>query len=412
MSVLMLLKIFSDCCICFALLASGPVSFDFPLLLPALLLGVIASTAAFFERKGWKVLRCLCGVLPALCLLIGENRGQTLILAIPAIYTSLIIFMGKLELEYYSYSRFLLQSLWVLGGAYVIVLTWEFLTTITGKPVTLLDAGVMFRYGFVHMVCGIVLQRQLRLGVDQISKSGRRQISALLGTGGGIAFGFLVAEPFLRMQVLGLVKIALLALGVPVVFVIELISKGLNAVQQILPGKPGQTTQGSGTGAGGNAVVKPPEIGVVPSDPAPEAKELDPALVWGVVVAALLIVTAVILYKSFQKERSAVAVGEVTGVVAASPKRKRSDRISNRYKVRQIYREFLRVENGRGLKLKKSDTSEDVLKRIHPETDKNSAEALRQVYLSARYDDRQSISRDQLNAAKQAFKGTKKADKQ
>ncbi len=412
MSILMLLKIFSDCCICFALLASGPVSFDFPLLLLALLLGVIAGVATFFERKNWKALRYLCGVLPVLCLLIGENKGQLLILAVPAIYTALVIFRGKLELEYYSYNRFLLQSLGLLGGAYVIILTWEFLTTITGKPVTLLDADVMFRYGFVHMVCGIVLQRQLRLGVDRISKSGRRQISALLGTGGGIAFGFLVAEPFLRMQVLELVKIALLALGIPVVFVIELISKGLNAVQQILPGKPGQTTQGSGTGAGGNAAVKPPETGVLPSDPVPEAKELDPALVWGVLVAALLVVAAVILYKSFQKGRNTAVVGEMTGVVVTPPKRKQSPRTSNRYKVRQLYREFLRMENGRGLKLKKSDTSADVLKRMHPETDKNSAEALRQVYLSARYDDRQSISRDQLNAAKQAFKGTKKTDKQ
>lgn len=408
MSILMVLKLFSDCCICFAILASGPVSFGIPLLLPALLWGIIAGLATFFERKGWKALRYLCGILPLLCLMLGKSNGQILVLAVPAIYTALVIFRGKLELEYYSYNRFFLQSLGLLGGAYVIVLVWEFLTTLTGKPVTLLDAGVMFRYAFVHMVCGIVLQRQLRLGADQISKSSRRQLSALLGAGGGIAFGFLVAEPFLRMQVLELVKIALLALGIPIVFVIELISKGLNTVQQILPSKPGQTGQGSGTGAGGNATVKPPETGVVPVDPESVAKELDPTFVWGILVTVLLVVAAVILYKSFQKGRNAVAVGEMTGYVVTPPKKKQPPRMSNRHKVRQLYREFLRVENGRGLKLKKSDTSEDVLKRIHPETDKNSAEALRQVYLSARYDDRQSISRDQLNAAKQAFKGTKK----
>ena len=65
----------------------------------------------------------------------------------------------------------------------------------------------------------------------------------------------------------------------------------------------------------------------------------------------------------------------------------------------------------KGLKLKKNDTSADVLCRIHQDTDKESAAALRQVYLSARYDDRQNISREQVNAAKQALKGTKNRKK-
>jgi hypothetical protein len=90
------------------------------------------------------------------------------------------------------------------------------------------------------------------------------------------------------------------------------------------------------------------------------------------------------------------------------PKKKKASKLSNRHKVRQLYREFLRAENGWGLKLKKNDTSADVLRRIHPETDKESAAALRQVYLAARYDDRQNISREQVSEAKQALKGTRK----
>ena len=408
MSIMMVLKIFSDCCICFAILASRPISFEVPLLFPALLWGVIAGIATFFERKGWKVLRCLCGFLPFLCLLFGKNDGQILLLAVPAIYTAAIILRGKLELEYYSYQRFFKQSLMLLGGVYLVVNIWKFLTMMTGEQATLMDTGIILKYSLVHAVCGIVLQRQLRLGADQISKSNRRQMSALLGAGGVIVFGFLTAEPLLRMQVLELVKIALLALGVPIVFLIELISKGLTGVGQLLPSKPGQIGQGGGTGSGGEGAVKPPEIGVIPGDPEPVAKELDPMLICGALVAVLLIVAAIILYRSFQKQRNAVAVGELTGLVVAPPKKKRSSALSNRQRVRQLYREFLRTENGRGLKLKKNDTSADVLKRIHPETDKESAQKLRQVYLSARYDDRNNVSRGQLNAAKQALKGTKR----
>lgn len=411
MSILMVLKIFSDCCIGFAILASGPVSFGIPPLLPALLWGIIAGFATFFEEKGWKMLRYLCGVLPLLCLMLGEGSGQMLILAVPAIYTTLVIFRGKLELEYYSYNRFFLQSLWLLGGAYLIVLVWEFLSAITGKTVMLLDVGIMFKYALVHIVCGIMLQRQLRLGVDQISKSGRRQLSAVLGAGGGIAFGFLVAEPMLRTQVLGFVKIALLALGVPVMVVVELFSKFIELFSKLQENNA-QTPTGEGGAAqpGLGGVMPPNATGPVQPDET-VAKELDPVLVWGLLVGVLLLVAAVILYKSFQKGRNVIAVEEMTGFVVTPPKKKQSQRMSNRHKVRQLYRDFLRTENGHGLKLKKSDTSADVLRRIHPETDKKSAADLRQVYLSARYDDRQNVSKSQVYAAKQALKGTKKTGK-
>ena len=53
MSVLMILKIFSDCCICFALLASGPVVFSLPPLIPALICGIAAGCGCFFSQKNW-----------------------------------------------------------------------------------------------------------------------------------------------------------------------------------------------------------------------------------------------------------------------------------------------------------------------------------------------------------------------
>ena len=130
-------------------------------------------------------------------------------------------------------------------------------------------------------------------------------------------------------------------------------------------------------------------------------------IIASVVVAVLLLIAAVLLYKSFQKRRVFADTGKIKLSVVDPPKKNRPSVLSNRHKVRQMYREFLRTENGWGLKLKKNDTSADVLRRIHQDTDKESAVALRQVYLSARYDDRQNITREQVNAAKQALKGTK-----
>jgi hypothetical protein len=134
-------------------------------------------------------------------------------------------------------------------------------------------------------------------------------------------------------------------------------------------------------------------------------------LIWGLLVAILLLIAAILLYRSFHKRRASGDMGKIHLSVVDPPKKKRQPVLSNRYKVRQLWCEFLRVENGWGLKLKKNDTSADVLRRIHSETDKESAEMLRKIYLAARYDDRQNVSREQVKAAKQALKGTRKGKK-
>lgn len=406
MSILMVLKIFSDCCICFSILGSGPITFDIPLLLPAVICGLCAGVATFFHKKEWGIARWLCGLLPLFSLLFGKNSGQILLLAVPAIYTAVIIFCGKLELEYYSYSRFFKQSLFLIGGTYLITNIWLFLSAATGEASILLDGNVILRYGIVHLLCGIVLQRQLRLGVDYSSKSNRRQIPMLLGVAAVIIVGFAAAEPSLKKYFLELVKYALLALGVPVMLLIELISRFLALFEkepqdvQIQTGQTHATAPGGGVAQIPNATAPGEETEIL-------ANTTDPVYIWVAVVTVLLIVAAIILYKSFQKQLFSGNVRELKSAVVVPPKKKKDSVLSNRHRVRQLYREFLRTENGHGLKLKSSDTSLDVLHRIHPETDEKSAAELRQVYLAARYDDRVSVSRSQVNAAKQALKGTK-----
>ena len=412
MSIAMVLKIFSDCCICFALLGSGPVEFPIPLLLPALICGVSAGIATFAHKKQWRFLQWLCGLLPAVCLLFVKDSMQVLLIAIPAGYTAFMIFRGKLELEYYGYRRFFMQSLGLLGGAYVLSQMWIFLSAAAGEPAEGFHPDVILRYGLVHLMCGVTLQRQLRLGVDHTSKSNRQQMASILLTGGVIAVGFVTAEPFLREQFLEVLKYVLLLLGIPVMIVLELVGKLIDWLSEFREKNPdviiGEPVTTPGIGGGGTGV---PDATGIPEREETAVASLDPTLVWGIVVAVLLVITAIILYRSFQKQRLSGDVGKIKISVVDPPKKKRPPRMSGRHKVRQLYRDFLRAENRWGLKLKKNDTSADVLKRIHQDTDKESAAALRQVYLSARYDDRGTISREQVNAAKQALKGTKSVKK-
>jgi hypothetical protein len=121
MSLAMVLKIFSDCSLCFGILGLIEADFPVPLLIPALLCAISVGIATFCEEKGWPAWRRLCALLPWGCLLLGENGLQMILLSVPAAYSALVILCNKLELEYYAYRRFFKQSLMLLGGAYLLL---------------------------------------------------------------------------------------------------------------------------------------------------------------------------------------------------------------------------------------------------------------------------------------------------
>ena len=80
---------------------------------------------------------------------------------------------------------------------------------------------------------------------------------------------------------------------------------------------------------------------------------------------------------------------------------------SNRGKLRRFYREFLRTERRRGAKLRTNQTSEDILRKISSDTDRQAASELRRLYIGARYDLSREVSDDQVKAAKAALKKCK-----
>ena len=403
MSVLMILKIFSDCCICFALLASGPVEFSVPLLIPALICALSAGIGSFCSQKGWTFPRILCACLPFASLALADGRMQSLLLAIPAAYTALVILRNQLVLEYYVYRRFLIHSLLVLGGAYTLLQVWLFLAQITNDAAPILSPGVILRYGLVHLLCGIVLQRQLRLGVGYKAEGNRRQLVTLLGTGGAIAAGFLIAEPLLRQGVGLIAKAAITILTTPILLLYELLVKLMAAIHRYGGSEKSWEAflnELEKHGIGSSDSSYQPEL---PSQREP----LDPSVLWAVLIGIVLLVLAAILLHSFLKNRADAVANETVARVVPPPKKKKTPPLSNRNRVRQLYRDFLRVENGKGLQLKCSDTSADVHSRLHPNTDAESAQSLRQIYLKARYDDRSNISRIQVEQAKQALRGTR-----
>ena len=62
------------------------------------------------------------------------------------------------------------------------------------------------------------------------------------------------------------------------------------------------------------------------------------------------------------------------------------------------------MEKSRGQSFSKHDTSEDILHRLSPGTDRQAAAELREIYLRARYDDAREIDRTQVDRAKTALR--------
>lgn len=403
MSVLMILKIFSDCCICFALLSSGPVEFAIPLLIPALICGIAAGIGSFCSQKDWTFPRILCALVPFACLFFADGSAQGLILAIPAGYTALVVLRNRLDLEYYGYRRFFIHSLWVLGGVYALLNVWIFLTQITNEAASILEPGQILRYGLVHLLCGIVLLRQLRLGVGYKAEGNRRQLTMLLGTGGAIAVGFVAAEPLLRKGAGAILNTVITVVMAPFIFLYDLFARFLEAIEDW----GGEEKSWENFQDHMAEVLAPEGELLFGPQQTPPQLELDPTTIWAVLIGIVMLILAVILLRSFLKNRADVSSTQTVTKLTGAPKKKKAPPLSNRNRVRQLYRDFLRTENGKGLKLKHSDTSADVQQRLHPNTNAESAESLRQVYLLARYDDRGSISRSQLEQAKQALRGTR-----
>ena len=403
MSLAMVLKMFSDCSLFFAILGMVNTDFRVPLLIPAVLYGVSAGIATFFEEKNWPVLRRLCALLPWLCLLFGENALQMILLAVPATYCSLIILFGKLELEYYTYRRFFRRSLILLGAGCLIAAGWLFVTQSMLEGESGLDIQVLIRYGLVHTLCGIVLLRQLRLGVDTQAEGGRRQFAAMLAITATIVLCTVLAEPYLLQGVGSFVGAVLTLVATPFVLLVQGISWLVDHAPSAMKDRYVEMIEFIEE----VTAAQKEFFGMTEEIPQHEPLNVD-TLAIIVIVGVLSVVAVLLLIKSFQNARKKMEPAENVSSVPKLPKKKKEPRLSNRAKVRQAYRSFLREEQDLGMKLRSSDTSETVLQRIHQNTDRTSADDLRNVYLEARYDERQDISRKQVEQAKRATKATHK----
>lgn len=393
------LKIFSDCLIFFALLGSCPtlLPYSYPLAIAALICGLAAGLATALSNKLKFKLSRLCAVLPLLSLLLADGWREMLILAPAIIYTGAVILRGRLYLEYFGFRRYFVRSLILLSAMWAAVSLCNYIEDPQGLTEKLVQPGSILRYGFVHFICGIVLQRQLRLGTQ---KDSRAQLVGVLSGTGAVVFGFTLAEPMLRNSLVSLVRTAFTILIIPVTAVYEVVVRVIMAmIQDVQNDERYQEELENSEGVLSGTYNDYQELMQKLLEDAPESDTSVLAfyfLLLGVIAAVILMF---FVFSRARKNTGQMASTKLDDV----PRRERPlFSLSPRARVRQAYRDFLMQEKKRGVKLKKHYTTEEILRNLSQNTDKSAASDLRRIYLRARYDETREVSRKDADAARAA----------
>lgn len=392
MSIWMFLKVFSDLCVLFAILGAFPsvIAYHSSLMLPAILCAFGAGLTAGVNHSGRDHLRWLGAAFPALALYLSYVTGELVIVLPAAVYTVLVILRGQLYLEYYRFRHAFKNSLRILVGWYVLLCILAFLEETPQQDAALIREEAALRFGLLHCFAGILVQRQLRLGGDTVAKGSRLQlVGVLVGTGSVLA-AFIAVMPALRKGAVVIVRTVMLAVASLVSMCYEPFTADYAGMRKAL----------EEARANSDAMfVAPNWEEIIPQQT--QAADKDPSYWWVILVVMFAILAAFLLQRSFGKKRVRVSTVETVQRIDTPERKPKDTRQTNRGKVRHYYREYLRYEQKRGLRLQKYDTSGDILEKSTPDGDKS---ALRQIYLRARYDENGEITQDQAKAAKTLLK--------
>lgn len=411
MSICMFLKVFGDLCLCYSVVSALPALFahEMSFLWVALICGLGGGVAGLLSEQGKGRFRFWALLLPASTLLLAGSLIEVLML-IPAIaYSAVLICREHMVLEYYDFRAFYLRALalWALFLA-VVGMLFGFESESHQSTMTFDFMGTL-SYGLLYALSGVLLLRQLRLGVD--TRSGARAMNGiqlvLLLSGTVVLVAVIVTvEQIYHEDLLALLMMVIpVLLSAPFVFLGAVLEVLIRLFAMLPNYRRYEETVQEGSGAWADTVISTEETTLEELQAAQEA-----AFPWwlAVLVLALLVVLLLYMLKILRAHSEGQGSAGTMGTVTPQRREKKAVNRSNRGKVRKAYRTYLKAEKNSGLKLKTNQTSEDILRLVTSDTDPDAAARLRQVYLAARYDESRDITPDQVKAAKDALRLSRK----
>ena len=415
MSIWMFWKLFGDTCLYFSVISALPALFphELPMLLLAVLYGASGFLACWIAGRGWHKLSWLCILILLIPLFRDRTVVEWIIMAPPVIYAALVILRGDYGLEYLEFRAFFRKSLliWIIGFALICMASA--LEDMTGTEIRTMAYRNSLLMGICFAISGIALQIQLRLGLVGDAKDRKLNglySAAILGGTAGVLAAIWGIQQWLSTRGKAIVDGVLQFLSdlvlVPIGFfgwLYNLFLEELNEVRA--PYQPPTTAPTGTTGETVSAAVEWVEV----EETVAAVTEESQTYPWwlAILIVSLLLILLLSLLKNFRFRGRTVAGTMVFRKAEQEERPAGETRKSPRARVRRYYREHLRLEKRRGVKLRPNQTSEDIYAHLSPETDRNAAAALRGVYLKARYQEDWDLSQEDVQRAKDALKQLK-----
>lgn len=392
MSLLTALKIFCD--LTLAASAASVVIPWFSLIpgnyLPAMVCcaaGVFL--AALLQKRA--ALR-FAGAVPCLCALVFCPSRVNTVVVIPMIAYCLWIIAGEAFTISYDEYRDFFKTGTVFHTACFIFAGVN------------MDWSKMLPYAVLYFVIAVFLLRNLRLGA---AGSGRNMALNFLAFAGAVALGVVLCLAAYTVLRLLLYPAAALYFGVidgfleifreAVYFFGEILTYIITYLAMLLYRRRNGEIDVEGGGEGEPPVEPKPEV---------EPNETVNAIAGAILI---LIVAAAVIFlarKAAKMMKKRIAAGRrvTTERIGAMVDRRGAKVTGNRAKVRAVYRKFMGLVVERGEEIRPDHTSEDVLHLASLVADGKDCAALREVYLSARYDTTREVTVEQVKEAKSLYR--------
>ena len=405
MSFHVFLKVFADLCLYYGCIGALPTLFPYgySFLWPSLILALCAGISAFCSDQGRSILRYPILLLTAAALLPGSGVMDFLTLIPPIVYVVTMILRDEWSLEYFRFREDFRRMLIIMGIA-VMLVHFGVLIESRSDHTRVLDSVALLRHLLIYAFCGILIQRQLRLGGESIHSrylNTLQLILMVLGTG-ILVLAIAFAERYLSSHGVSLGQL----LGQLLKYLLSIPLALMNYLFILLSELQTETMEQFKEEHYSD--IEP--IAKMPMEEMqqllPQISEEPAAFPWWLAVVLLGAFTCILilLTRTLKSRRIQADRTETVARIQPPPKEKQPERRSNRSKLRRIYREFLKAEKRKGHKLQPYHTSRDILEEMKPDGNPEAAARLRSIYLTARYDLHAPVTSEQVQQAKDALR--------
>lgn len=331
--------------------------------------------------------RYATALLPPLALLTASGLREMTLLAIPVVYTMLLIVTPKLFPEHDSYSRHMKISMPLTA---VFLFSYEAVADSTPE---------MLICSVAYFLAGVFYTRQLRLGDNTTLRDKGRDLAAVAvvpAAAGGILGILLLGRALIRM-LLGI-------LFAPVGGILGLLAWSASFIP-LATTEPPQASTLPPTELAEDMMATPI---VMPSTTLWKQPRFEDFARTPMIIAGILAVIGIIVYLFFCFTRSessrsggrviSTAGQRITVSTEAKPQRRED---SNRKKLRAVYVRYLMLLMSRGFNRLRRHTSRDVLEDTLTLAEPDAAKELRSIYIRARYHTELPVSAEDVRRAKE-----------